>query len=123
MEFGLVGTVFAKNEAQLRLLRLELALQEYRQRHGRFPPTLAQLSPEVMEAMPLDPFTEKPLVYRPRGRGYVLYSVGPDGVDNGGTPISPGSMGPTAAGDLVAGRLFQRRRAPAPAPQPRSGTR
>ena len=33
--------------------------------------------------IPRDPFTGKALCYRPEGEGFVLYSVGPDGTDDG----------------------------------------
>ena len=32
----------------------------------------------------LDPFTGLPLLYVPKGRDFLLYSAGADGVDNGG---------------------------------------
>ncbi|MGV3618647.1 MAG: hypothetical protein ACO1SV_25265 [Fimbriimonas sp.] len=38
-----------------------------------------------------DPFGTGPLRYVPAGRGFTLYSVGPDGVDDGGKPASNGS--------------------------------
>ena len=103
------GFVFAKNDAHLRLLRLELALQEYRKRHGRYPATLAQLASEITTAVPLDPFTERPLVYRLQGSAYLLYSLGPDQADDGGTPASTRNLGPKTRGDLVAGRLGPQR--------------
>jgi hypothetical protein len=36
---------------------------------------------------PQDPFTGKPLIYHSQGTNWVLYSVGPDGVDGGGKPV------------------------------------
>lgn len=40
--------------------------------------------PETFPAGLMDPFTGQALVYRREGAGYVLYSVGPDGKDDGG---------------------------------------
>ncbi len=40
--------------------------------------------PEALPAGLVDPFTGQALVYRREGAGYVLYSVGPDGKDDGG---------------------------------------
>jgi hypothetical protein len=37
--------------------------------------------------MPSDPFSSHPLVYRPTATNWLLYSVGPDLVDDGGKPI------------------------------------
>jgi hypothetical protein len=82
------GFRFTANETQLRLLRLELALQEYRQRHHQYPARLEQLVPEVFPALPADPFTARPMVYRTTGASCVLYSLGPDGIDVGGSQSS-----------------------------------
>lgn len=44
--------------------------------------------PEYLSAIPQDPFAEDaPLRYRIEGDRYVLYSIGPDGMDDGGTAI------------------------------------
>jgi hypothetical protein len=92
----------AYNETQLQLLHLSLALREYRQRHGRYPASLKALAPAIFEGLPTDPFSQKPFVYRPKGKGYLLYSVGPDRTDNGGKPVPPKSRFNGGAGDLVA---------------------
>ena len=42
------------------------------------------LLPKCLAAIPIDPFSNQPLVYRRSDTGYLLYSVGPDGEDNGG---------------------------------------
>ena len=43
--------------------------------------------PEALPAMPTDPYTNKPLGYRREGAGgFVVYSGGPDGKYDGGTP-------------------------------------
>ena len=49
---------------------------------------LAQLRPKYLKAIPNDLFTEKPLVYKRRGGGYVLYSVGPNMKDDDGVEKS-----------------------------------
>ncbi len=41
---------------------------------------LAQIKPTP----PIDPFTGKPYLYRREGAGFVVYSVGRDGLDGGG---------------------------------------
>jgi hypothetical protein len=68
--------------AILRLTRAGLALLQYQQAHGVFPPTLDALGVEGL----VDPFTEEPLHYRSEGAGFLVYSVGADRKDNGGTP-------------------------------------
>jgi hypothetical protein len=42
------------------------------------------LVPAVLSRVPLDPFDAAPLRYRRLDKGVVVYSIGPDGEDNGG---------------------------------------
>lgn len=67
---------------ELHLTRAGLALLQYRQAHGTFPETLEALGVEGLT----DPYTGKALLYRPGGESFVVYSVGRDRQDNGGTP-------------------------------------
>ena len=100
------GVTYTRLDTTLRLLRLELALEEDRSRHGRYPERLALLAPAVLAREPLDGFTEQPFKYRRRANGYLLYSVGPDGKDDGGSAISfRQGFNPSTPGDLVAGSL------------------
>jgi len=69
--------------ADSRVTRAGLAVLQYRQAHDAFPESLDAVGLEGL----LDPFTEKPLHYRPEGEGFVVYSVGDDLKDNGGTPM------------------------------------
>ncbi|MCX7424248.1 MAG: hypothetical protein NTW96_01205 [Planctomycetia bacterium] len=73
-----------RRQALHRLLIVELALANYRDEHGTHPRALADLVPEHLERLPDDPFSGKPLVYRLTDEGFRLYSVGPNGVDDGG---------------------------------------
>lgn len=73
---------YCADMAILRLTRAGLALLQYKQAHGVFPPTLDALDVDGL----VDPFTEEPLRYRPDGAGFLIYSVGADRKDNGGTP-------------------------------------
>jgi hypothetical protein len=73
--------------AHLRLLIVELALRSYRCDHGSQPEKLTQLVPEYLKRIPADPFTGNPLVYHPTGTNWVLYSFGPDRVDDGGSLV------------------------------------
>ena len=61
-----------------------LATERYRLAEGRLPGKLADLVPEYLDAVPEDPFDGQPLRYRRREKGYVIYSIGKDGVDGGG---------------------------------------
>jgi hypothetical protein len=68
--------------------RVAVALLRYRARQGSFPDDLSPLSPELLPFVPLDPATGKPLVYVKSETGFLLYSLGPDRVDDGGAPHS-----------------------------------
>ena len=66
------------------LTRLAFALAAYRADHGKYPAELASLLPKYMAAVPADRFTGKPLKYKLTKSGYLLYSVGRNGNDDGG---------------------------------------
>jgi hypothetical protein len=81
----------AQGVLQLDGTRVLLAIEIFRARHGRDPETLGELTPEILPQPARDPFTGGPFGYRRlapgedrRGRRYLLYSFGWDGVDNGG---------------------------------------
>lgn len=99
-------------ETQNALLLVSLALQAYRQEQGHYPDTLDALVPTYLSRVPNDPFANhRTLRYRrdgdvydqrPDGHTtkignlpqrtaapdhYTLYSVGPDGKDDGGLTI------------------------------------
>lgn len=40
--------------------------------------------PGILGQLRIDPFSGEPFIYRTTKDGYVLYSVGPNSVDNGG---------------------------------------
>src|SRR5262249_13248745 len=60
------------------------AVERYGLQHGRCPETLDALVPELLRAVPTDPYDGKPLRYRHDAEGVVVYTVGPDGKDDGG---------------------------------------
>jgi len=73
-----------KMQAQLDLARVALALEEWRLGHGRWPGSLDELVPGLLEAVPDDPFSEGKLCYLHTPTGVVAYSIGPDGKDDRG---------------------------------------
>jgi hypothetical protein len=77
-------TVEEREDMRLALTRLAFALAEYRAGHGSYPAKLADLVPKYVAAVPRDIFSGGELRYKPRGDGYLLYSVGPNGKDDGG---------------------------------------
>ena len=70
--------------AQLRTARTGLAVQRYRLAAGKLPDTLAELVPTYLDAVPEDPFDGKELRYKKLETGFVVYSIGEDGIDDGG---------------------------------------
>ena len=97
-------TVTAKAEvrqktvlAHERLLIAELALRAYSAETGHAPARLEELTNRFIARLPLDPFAAQPLIYRPQGTNWLLYSVGADGVDDGGKRVGK-ALG--AKGDL-----------------------
>ena len=74
-------------DARRQALRLGLAAEEYRDRHGRFPKKLDDLVPDYISAVPVDPFDGKPMRMKRTDHGLIVYSIGPDMVDNGGAPV------------------------------------
>jgi hypothetical protein len=81
----------------VRLLAVELALRCYRAENSRPPAHLDELMPKYLSNVPQDPFTSQPLIYRSQGTNWLLYSVGPDEVDDGGKPMGRGL---SSKGDL-----------------------
>jgi hypothetical protein len=74
-----------ESQAELRCAITAIAAERYRQRHGRWPAAAAALVPEQLGAVLLDPFDGQPLRIRQIVRGRLIYSVGPDRADSGGT--------------------------------------
>jgi hypothetical protein len=89
-----------------RLTETQCALRAYKLTTGKYPAALQSLVPAYLPDVPLDPYSNlQPLKYKLTGHTYLLYSIGPDGVDNGGKPMAKTTFGqPTPkTGDIVAG--------------------
>jgi hypothetical protein len=64
---------------------LVLALELYRGEHGEYPEALSDLVPAYIEELPEDPFSGESFRYRPLEADYLLYGIGHDAEDDGGT--------------------------------------
>ncbi|HTR41043.1 MAG TPA: hypothetical protein VMH87_05460 [Pseudomonadales bacterium] len=74
-------------ETAKRTMITAIALKRYQLKHGNYPPDLKVLVPEFLTAVPLDPVDGQPLRYRLNSDGtFLLYSIGPNGKDDGGNP-------------------------------------
>lgn len=106
---------YVHGEAGDALLRTALALRLYKARNGKYPSDLSELvAAKLLPAVPDDPFdlpgASLHYASSPMGK-YVLYSIGPDGTDDGGKGIEvkSGTRKPNrtvaldSQGDMVAG--------------------
>lgn len=88
--------------AQVEVAATALAVERYRLAHQRLPETLDQLVPAYVTAVPADPFDGAPLRYKRLDRGFLVYSVGEDGRDDGGREEPPReTKKPSETWDLV----------------------
>jgi hypothetical protein len=98
MNIGYAGSVILKTmriEAARRIVITAIALKRFQLKHGNFPGSLTELTPDILPAVPLDPIDGNPLRYHKNDDGtYLLYSIGDDGVDDGGDVTITGSGKP-----------------------------
>ncbi len=74
-----------RGQAQLHLTLAACALERHRLATGGHPAALTELVPRFLDRVPSDPMTGEPLHYVGAADGsFKLYSVGEDGLDNGG---------------------------------------
>jgi hypothetical protein len=98
-----------RTEARARLTDLGIALTRYKLVHGSYPASLDDLDAQAQPLLTVDPFDGKPLrMITVAGGGLVLYSVGPDGIDDQGREFD----GKTKLGDITfcLGRAHHTRR-------------
>lgn len=68
-----------------RLGAVACALERHHRAHGRYPESLSGLGPATLKALPDDWMSDQPFHYRRTEDGrFELWSVGPDGKDDGG---------------------------------------
>ena len=95
-----------KARASLRVARAALAVEQYRMRNGDWPGTLDALVPDLLDAVPQDPFGAGPLGYKRDATGIVVFSVGPDGQEERvrsteGARTVPPTVGPDLSFHLL----------------------
>lgn len=86
----------AESLALARAAQTAAAVERYRLARGQLPNALPVLIPEFLADAPGDPFQKSALTYRVRPTGYVVYSVGPNRIDDRGEARAPAS----AKGDV-----------------------
>lgn len=91
----------ANHRAQARTAVVALAVERFRfANNGKLPDQLSALIPTYLEKIPIDPYDGQPLRYKRTDKGYIVYSIGPDGVDDGGIEAPPGPK-PRALWDVT----------------------
>jgi hypothetical protein len=88
-EVSLIRNVLAaqtRTDAQASGMLIFVELEAYQYKNGRYPLSLGSLTPGFLETIPVDPYSGKTFKYTARGGGtdFTLYSIGPDGVSDGG---------------------------------------
>jgi hypothetical protein len=78
------ASVQDRANSMLDMTRIAAALAAYRAERGQYPAKLDDLVPTLLPKLPVDAFNAKPFVYRRDGEGYLLYSLGANGVDDAG---------------------------------------
>jgi hypothetical protein len=81
-----VVRVIAHGNVRRDALLATLSLIKYRQDKGRFPKDLQELlATDYLSQLPMDPYSNGPLIYKQTGDDFLLYSLGEDFDDDGGT--------------------------------------
>ncbi len=74
-----------RNECSSKSLLAVIALMRYEGDKGCYPDNLGELvTAGHLKELPIDPYSNKPLVYKKTDDSFILYSVGTDFTDNGG---------------------------------------
>jgi hypothetical protein len=69
---------------KIQTVQLAIAIEQRHLQADGPPADLSDLVPDHIDAVPIDPFDGQPLRYLRLDDGYVIYSVGFDGLDDGG---------------------------------------
>jgi hypothetical protein len=117
-----VAEAARRSQAQLRCAIMAVAAERYRLAKGQWPGTLDVLKEAgYVRGAPSDPYDGQPLRWLRLDDGAEVYSIGPDGEDNGG---KMDRQHPTAPGTDIGFRLWDaaKRRQPSvpskPLPEP-----
>jgi hypothetical protein len=74
-----------RREMRFELAKLGIALAAYHAEQESYPANLADLTPKYVSKVPQDIFVDNPLRYERHEDGYLLYSVGINRKDDGGS--------------------------------------
>jgi hypothetical protein len=80
----------ARVEAMDACARAAVAMTRYGLDHGTLPSHLDELVPAYLDEVPIDPFDGRPLRLTIKSDRWIVYSIGPDLVDDGGVDMVNG---------------------------------
>ncbi len=92
---------FCRAQSTANQVALACALERYRLKHHAYPETLTALVPNFIADIPNEVVSTNAMRYVRNGDGYLLYSEGWDGVDDGGVLLSKATSGKPEKGDWV----------------------
>lgn len=80
-----VAVLSWRNKAEVEGTVAIIEILRFKQEKGRLPDDLQELvTAEYLKSLPMDPYSDKSLVYKKTQDGFTYYSVGKDFIDNGG---------------------------------------
>jgi len=102
---GYLYDMTIRRTATLRACIIATALSAYRHDHDEYPLSIESLTSQYLEAQLTDPLGDQPFRYRRNEQGddYLLYSVGPNQIDDGGKeiPRPAGAAAVKQEGDIL----------------------
>jgi len=82
---GRINVISYRNKTEIQATLTTLAILRYRQDKDAYPDNLKELvTSGYLKELPMDSFSDKPLVYRRTDDSFILYSLGENFTDNGG---------------------------------------
>jgi hypothetical protein len=82
--FSGIPAAIHRDQARVRCVVVGIACERYRQKFGRWPATLESVPRDLLPELPTDPYDGQPLRYKHLDDGVVVYTLGPNLIDDGG---------------------------------------
>jgi hypothetical protein len=80
-----ISLIWYRNRTGSTAMLTIFVILQYHKTHNTYPDSLEMLIQNgLIKELPIDPFSDAPLVYRKTGDGFTLYSVGLNFIDDGG---------------------------------------
>jgi hypothetical protein len=66
-----------RSRAHMHAAAVAIAVERFRQKHGRWPTSLEEIPKDILPSIPADPYTGEPMRFLPMPDGVAVYAVGP----------------------------------------------